>query len=173
MLHTAALLLLLCILRTFPHSLYPGTFLMDQEHLHRQRCCVQTILTVQYVFIFSVYGALSFLSAFIVFILSLYRSSTGFKNTFKVCIQHKWNPELILSIVSVLLEQLLVVAVCLLFYTYVNILLCNWWITAFGSFKRPSFYKFYEKFISLFRSFNQVLNNFGADLYTGVTFIWF
>ena len=46
MLHTAPLLLLLCILRTFPYSLYLGTFLIDPEHLHGQKCSVHTMLMV-------------------------------------------------------------------------------------------------------------------------------
>ena len=51
-------------------------------------------------FIFSVYGALTFFPAFILFTSSLYRSSTGFKNTFKICIQHKWNLQVTLSFVK-------------------------------------------------------------------------
>ena len=33
-------------LQTFPHSPYLDTFLKGQGHLHRQRCCLHTILTL-------------------------------------------------------------------------------------------------------------------------------
>ena len=82
MFHATALPLFLCILQTFPHRPYPDTSLKVQRHLHRQRCCAHTILIVHvclYVCVFSVYDALPFVSVFIVFILSLYGSLTGFK----------------------------------------------------------------------------------------------
>ena len=46
MFYTTVLPLLLCILQTFPHSPSLDTFLRREGHLHRQRCCVHTILMI-------------------------------------------------------------------------------------------------------------------------------
>ena len=66
-------------LQTFPHSPYLDIYLKGKRHLHRQRCCVHTILTAHVYLSFPYTIPYPFSHIFIVFILSLYHSSTGFE----------------------------------------------------------------------------------------------
>ena len=43
-------------------------------------------------------------------------------------------------------------------------MLCNWWISTFGFFKKTSFQKCLEHFVYLFQSYKQSLENFGVHL---------